>query len=78
MGSIQLADHLVTNVVDVLVIAGIFEQRSANELDGIPILALHLGVVEAVLHNPTAFLENPLPFGPPVCGHSEIEIRRPE
>ena len=62
MRGVQLADHLVGKVVQIFVRADMGEQRFVRGLDGVPILPVHVLVVEPVLHHPPALLEDLLPL----------------
>jgi hypothetical protein len=55
---VELADGLVGQVVDVLIVAGVGQERLVGLPDRFPVRAVHLGIVEAVFHDPPAFLED--------------------
>ncbi len=72
----QLADHRVRDVVDVLVRSGVLEQRLVFRVERRPVLAVHVRVVVAVLHDPVRFVEDLFPLVAPVDANVEREIHR--
>src|SRR4029079_16481797 len=69
----QFADHCVGDVVDVLVRAGVLEQRTIPLVDRRPILAVHLRIVVAVLHHAVRLVEELSPLVATIDAHVEGE-----
>src|SRR5262249_3589536 len=59
---VQLADHLAHHVVHLLLVGYILHQRFINALHAGPVDAMHVGIVEAVLHDAPALIEDLLPL----------------
>src|SRR5690606_32887816 len=59
---IQLADHFVGEIVDVLVLTDVLEERLVAGLDRVPVPPVHLLVVEPVLHHAPALVEDLRPL----------------
>src|SRR5437773_2158584 len=65
MGGVQLADHHVHDVVEILRLGDMIEQRLIDRPHLVPIHAVHGGVVEAELHHSPALVEDLQPPAPP-------------
>src|SRR5215475_14667970 len=61
---VQFADHLVDDVEQFLAIADVHNQRLVFGAGGVPILTMHLRVVEAIFHRAPGVVEHLGPF----CG----------
>src|SRR5262245_29436956 len=63
---VQLADHLIDDVEQFLTVAHVGDQRLVFGARGVPVLPMHLRVVEAVFHRAPGVVEHLGPFGRPV------------
>ena len=70
---IQLPDHLVREVVDVVVLAHVLQERPVPLPHREPIHTVHLRVVEPVVHDPPTLLEKLAPFSLLVHGDRELK-----
>src|SRR4030095_14927737 len=61
MRCVQLTDHFVHDVEKLLPVTNILDQRLILRSRAVPVLAVHTGVVEAILHRAPRIVEH---FGP--------------
>ena len=73
MRGVHFADHLHDHVVQFFGVGDVGQQRLVLILGRGPIRAVHLGIVEAVLHDAPGFLENLPAFGRDVDLHAHGE-----
>ena len=71
VGGVELADHLVGQVVKILVLADVLQQTLVALARRRPVDPVHVGVVEAVLHDPPRLVEDLPPLGLLVDDHGE-------
>ena len=62
MRGVELADHHADDIVQLLRVADMVQERLVGGLDTIPIDAVHVGVIEAMLHDAPALAEDLLAF----------------
>src|SRR5215471_14983414 len=74
---VQFADHLVDDVEQFLAVADVRNQRLVFGSSGVPILTVHLWVVEAVFHRAPGVVEHLGPFGGLVDPDFGIEVDAP-
>src|SRR5262245_3040666 len=74
---VQLADHLVDDVEQLLAVAHVSDQRLVFGARGVPILPVHLRVVEAVFHCAPGVVEHLRPFGRPVTSDFGGDVDAP-
>ena len=70
---VQLADHLVDDVEEFLAVADVRHERLVLRAHRVPVLAVHLRIVEAILHRPPRVAEHLGPFGGAVDLHAHVE-----
>ena len=71
--SVDVADHLHDDVVQLLGVGDVGEQRLVRVLGRGPVDAVHVGIVEAVLHDAPGFFEDLLALGGDIDFHAHGE-----
>src|SRR5581483_1563425 len=74
---VQLADHLADDIVQLLAVADVVEQRLIHLPHLVPVHAVHVRIVEAMLHDTPAFIENLLALSPMIDLHTGSEVDPP-
>ncbi len=74
MRSVQLPDHFHNHVVEFLVIGYMLQKRFVFVFCARPIDAVHLGIIEAVLHHAPSLFKNLLALSRAINHHAHSEI----
>src|SRR6185436_20436115 len=66
--------HLVDDVEQLLAIADEVDERTILRARGVPIHAVHLRIVETILHRAPAIVEHLRPFGWTIDADANVEV----